>query len=271
MKAYDSKICRLIQAETLTTDVYDFTLECPEFAEKAVPGQFAQIRLPGHTLRRPVSICGIDRERGTLRFVFQIRGQGTAELARFQEGDGIEVLAPLGNGFPIHRGKRTLLVGGGIGVPPLLGAAAELHENAVAALGFRNRESVILENDFNAAGAKVSIATDDGSYGFHGLVTELAAEEAFEAVFACGPLPMLKAVKALAESRGVPCYLSLEERMACGIGACLGCAVALLKEQSGDKLLEKQFAADTPLTDDSWYYGHVCKDGPVFDSRKIVL
>jgi len=271
MKAYDTKLCKLIKAEQLTADVYDFTLECPELAEKAVPGQFAQILLPGHTLRRPISICGIDRERGTLRFVFQIRGQGTAELAAFQPGAEIEMLAPLGRGFPIDKTKRTLLVGGGIGVPPLLGVAAELGENAVAVLGFRNREAVILERDFLSTGAKTVIATDDGSYGFHGLATVPAERESFEAVCACGPVPMLKAVKTLAESRGVPCWLSLEERMACGIGACLGCAIVLLKEQSDSKLLSKQFAPDMPPADGNWYYGHVCKDGPVFDSRRIVL
>ncbi len=271
MGRYDTKNCKLIKAEKLTKDIFDFTLECPELAAKAQPGQFAQIRLPGHTLRRPISICGIDKAAGTLRFVFQIRGQGTAELAEFREGEEIEVLAPLGNGFPIDPQKRTLLVGGGIGVPPLLGAAKELGKNAVVVLGFRNRDAVILENDFAFTGAKQRIATDDGSYGFHGLVTELAAKEEFETVFACGPSPMLKAVKALAESRGVPCWLSLEERMACGIGACLGCAVVLLKEPNDGKLLEKQFAAERLLADESWYYGHVCKDGPVFDSRKIVL
>lgn len=253
MKAYDSKICRLIQTEKLTADVYDFTVECPGLAEQASPGQFAQIRLPGHVLRRPISICGINRERNALRFVFQIRGKGTAELAEFRVGDEIEILAPLGRGFPVNPGRKTLLIGGGIGVPPLLGAAAELRENAVAVLGFRNRGSVILKKDFEAVGSRVEIATDDGSYGFHGLVTELAAKEEFETVFACGPMPMLRAVREIAKKRGVPCFLSLEERMACGIGACLGCAVALLDEGG------KQ------------YYGHVCKDGPVFDGRKVVF
>lgn len=250
---YDSKRCKLVKADKLTADVYDFTLECPVLAAKAVPGQFAQIRLPGHTLRRPISICGIDRKEGTLRFVFQIRGQGTADLAEFREGSEIEILAPLGDGFPIDPDKRTLLVGGGIGVPPLLGCAAELKESAVAVLGFRNKDTVILEQDFRTTGAKTLIATDDGSYGFHGLVTALAEKENFQRVFACGPAPMLKAVKALAEQRNVPCFLSLEERMACGIGACLGCAVPLLDENGNQ------------------YYGHVCKDGPVFDSRRIVL
>lgn len=248
---YDSKLCKLLSARALTKDVFDFVLECPELAALANPGQFAQIRLPGHTLRRPISICGIDKAAGTLRFVFQIRGEGTAELAQFQPGSEIEILAPLGNGFPVDPVKCTLLVGGGIGVPPMLGVAAELKEKAVAVLGFRNQDAVILEKDFQAVGAKTLIATDDGSYGHHGLVTDLCKDQEFDCVMACGPAPMLKAVRALAEERGVPCYVSLEERMACGIGACLGCAVGLVKE------------------DGSQYFGHVCKDGPVFESHRV--
>lgn len=248
---YDSKPCKLLSAKALTKDVFDFVLSAPELAAVAQPGQFAQIRLPGHTLRRPISICGIDKTAGTLRFVFQIRGEGTAELAQFQPGSQIEILAPLGNGFPVDRQKRTLLVGGGIGVPPLLGVASELGENAVAVLGFRNKDAVILEEDFQAVGAKTLVATDDGTYGHHGLVTDLCKDQEFDYVMACGPAPMLRAVTALAQERGVPCYVSLEERMACGIGACLGCAVALLKE------------------DGSQYFGHVCKDGPVFESHRV--
>ncbi len=253
MKKFDSLPCRLYTARRLTADVFDFWFECPAFAEGALPGQFAQIRLPGHTLRRPISICGIDKERGMLRFVFQIRGGGTAELAECEPGDELEILAPLGWGFPIDKTKRTLLIGGGIGVPPLLGCAAGLREKAAACLGFRNRDAVILEEDFKGLGARVSIATDDGSYGHKGLVTGLAEKEDFDVIFACGPTPMLKAAKALGESRGVPCFLSLEERMACGIGACLGCATPLLGE------------------DGAPYFGHVCKDGPVFDSRRVEL
>lgn len=248
---YDSKPCKLLSAKALTKDVFDFVLSAPELAAVAQPGQFAQIRLPGHTLRRPISICGIDKTAGTLRFVFQIRGEGTAELAQFQPGSQIEILAPLGNGFPVDRQKRTLLVGGGIGVPPLLGVASELGENAVAVLGFRNKDAVILEEDFQAVGAKTLVATDDGTYGHHGLVTDLCKDQEFDCVMACGPAPMLRAVTALAQERGVHCYVSLEERMACGIGACLGCAVALLKE------------------DGSQYFGHVCKDGPVFESHRV--
>lgn len=253
MKAYDSVSCQLLKANKLTDDIFDFTLHCPQLAAKAKAGQFAQIYLSGHTLRRPISICGIDREIGTLRFVFQIRGQGTAELAALQPDAMIEILAPLGNGFPIDPTKKILLVGGGIGVPPMLGCAAELNQNATAILGFRNKNAVILEHDFQSFGAKTLIATDDGSYGHHGLVTDLAQNEDFDVIFACGPLPMLKAVTKLAGERSVPCYISLEERMACGIGACLGCAVSLYND-NGEA-----------------YYGHVCKDGPVFDSCRVVL
>ena len=249
---YDSKPCKLLSVRQLTKDVFDFTLQAPELAALAAPGQFAQILVPGHTLRRPISICGIDKAAGTLRFVFQIRGQGTAELSQFLPGSEIEILAPLGNGFPVDKSKRTLLVGGGIGVPPLLGVAQELGEKAVAVLGFRNKDALILEEDFQAAGAKTLIATDDGSCGHHGLVTERCQGQDFDCVMACGPAPMLKAVTALAEERGVPCYVSLEERMACGIGACLGCAVALRDE------------------DGAQYFGHVCKDGPVFESHRVV-
>lgn len=253
MKPFDSVLCWLDRVRRLTEDVFDYEFECPTLAAQAAPGQFAQIRLPGHTLRRPISLCGIDRERGRLRFVFQVRGQGTAELAQCEPGDELEILAPLGRGFPIDPGKKTLLLGGGIGVPPLLGCAAELGGNALACLGFRSKSAVILEEDFAAAGAQVCVATDDGSYGHPGLVTELAEKENFDVIFACGPTPMLRAAKALGERRGVPCYLSLEERMACGIGACLGCATPLLTE------------------DGAPYFGHVCKDGPVFDSRRVAL
>ena len=244
---YDSKTCKLLSVRALTKDVFDFVLEAPELAALANPGQFAQIRLPGHTLRRPISVCGIDKQAGTLRFVFQIRGEGTAELAQFQPGSQIEILAPLGNGFPVDPTRRTLLVGGGIGVPPLLGVAAQLGEKAIAVLGFRNKDAVILEEDFPKVGAKTFIATDDGSYGHHGLVTDLCQDQEFDCVMACGPAPMLKAVQALAEERGVPCYISLEERMACGVGACLGCAIQM---------------ADGTMK-------HVCKDGPVFDAEEV--
>lgn len=249
MKPFDSRQCKLLAARELSPGIFDFTVSCPELAALAVPGQFAQILVPGHTLRRPISICSIGRE--TLRFVFQVRGEGTEKLSRYRPGDDIDILAPLGKGFPIDPNKRTLLVGGGIGVPPLLGVAEALGGNAVAVLGFRNRDLVILEEDFKNTGAKVLIATDDGSYGHKGLVTDLATGEDFQVLMACGPGPMLRGAGALAGERGVPGYLSLEQRMACGVGACLGCAVALTDGEGRE------------------YFGHVCKDGPVFPMDRL--
>lgn len=249
MKPYDSRPCKLLSARELTPGVFDFTVSCPKLSALAVPGQFAQILVPGHTLRRPISICSIGRD--TLRFVFQIRGAGTERLSQFRPGDYIDILAPLGKGFPIDPNKRTLLVGGGIGVPPLLAAAQALGDKATAILGFRSKELVILEEDFKAAGARVLVATDDGSYGHHGLVTELAEGVDFDRLLACGPGPMLRGAKALAESRGAEGFLSLEQRMACGVGACLGCAVALIDDSGRE------------------YFGHVCKDGPVFEMGRV--
>ncbi len=251
MKPFDSQLCKIVSAKALTAGIFDFRVSAPHLAELASPGQFAQILVPGHTLRRPISICGIDKARGQLRFVFQVRGQGTRELAAFRAGDSLEILAPLGKGFPLDTSKKTLLMGGGIGVPPLLGAAAVLGEQAVAVLGFRSQGAVILEEDFRRTGARVLVATDDGSYGFQGLVTDLAAGESFQVLMACGPGPMLKGAKALAQAKGAEGYLSLEQRMACGVGACLGCAVALLDEDGQE------------------YYGHVCKDGPVFPMERV--
>lgn len=249
---YDSKPCKLLSVRQLTGDVFDFVLEAPALAAMAQPGQFAQIRVPGHTLRRPISICGIDKTAGTLRFVFQIRGQGTAELAQFQPGSTIEILAPLGNGFPVDKSKRTLLVGGGIGVPPLLGQAAYTWGRSVAVLGFRCAERAMLVEDFREKCTQVVLCSDDGSLGHHGFVDEqvrriLAKDQTVASVLACGPKPMLRAVAAAAAEYGVRCQVSLEERMACGIGACLGCAVRM---------------ADGTMK-------HVCKDGPVFEAEEV--
>lgn len=233
MKPFDSIPARLLSARELTPGIFDFTLSCPELAAKAVPGQFAQILVPGHTLRRPISICGIDQEAGALRFVFQVRGQGTGALSRFRPGDMIDILAPLGKGFPIDKSKRTLLMGGGIGVPPLLAVAKELADKAVAVLGFRNKELAILEEDFKSTGAKVLVATDDGSYGYHGLVTELAAGEDFDVLMACGPGPMLRGAKALAERRGQRDICPLSSGWPAGWGRALGAPWPLRTRAAG--------------------------------------
>ncbi len=250
---YDVMLCKIVRKKQLTGDIYDVIVDAGELAQLARPGQFAQLYVPGKTLRRPISICEIDRASGTLRFVFQIRGEGTAQLAELETGDTLDLLAPLGNGFTLgNTGRRAVFVGGGIGVPPLLEAAKLFGSNAAVITGFRNQASAILQEDFARNGNRVILATDDGSAGHHGLVTECMKDLDFDVVFACGPAPMLRAVCKIAQERGAECQVSLEERMACGIGACLGCAVKLRRE------------------DGEAYYGHVCKDGPVFDFRKVV-
>ena len=245
--------CTIVEAVHLPSGGVSMTFQSHGMAAQITrPGQFVHVRCgEGLLLRRPISICSWSVEGDLIRMVFEARGEGTRWLAQRQVGEELDVLGPLGHGFQMEPQGRYLLVGGGIGVPPLLGVAAQLGEKAIAVLGFRNKDAVILEEDFQAAGAKTFIATDDGSYGHHGLVTDLCRDQDFDCVMACGPAPMLKAVTALAEQRGVPCYVSLEERMACGIGACLGCAVALNKE------------------DGTQYFGHVCKDGPVFESHRV--
>lgn len=250
---FDVKTCKILNRCKIATDTYDFTLDAGELAKAAQPGQFVHIQVPGKTLRRPISVCDVDKQRDTLRMVFQIRGEGTEILSKLQVGDSMNLLAPLGHGYEIgDTDKQVLLVGGGIGVPPLLYLAKQYAQNATVVLGFRSREFVILEQDFQKIGCKVMVVTDDGSYGHHGLVTDCFDGLAFEEMFACGPLPMLKALASIAQKNGVPLQVSLEERMACGVGACLGCACKT-KRQNGET------------------YSHVCKDGPVFDYKKLVF
>lgn len=250
MKKYDVESCLIVSKKQLTDTIFDVTLRT-ELAKKAMPGQFAHILVPGKTLRRPISICGIGED--TLRFVFQIRGEGTDILSKSKVGDYWDILAPLGNGFDLgDLSRKVCFVGGGIGVPPLLEAAKRFGSNAVVITGFRNKEAVILNEDFKEAGCELIVTTDDGSFGYHGLVTEVLPADC-DAIFACGPTPMLRALKAEAEKRNISCQISLEERMACGVGACLGCACKLIDASS----------------ETGWRYGHVCKDGPVFDAQMV--
>lgn len=242
------------EKKTLAKDIYSVTVKAPEAVKAAKVGQFATITAEGFMLRRPISICEIDRENGTLRFVFEVRGKGTEQIARINTGDTMDILAPLGNGFRIPDGKRVIAVGGGIGVPPLLGIAKNAGELCTAVLGFRSYEKIILAEDFKAYGSKTIICTDDGSVGIHGVVTQPLAEELDKgevgAVLACGPEPMLKAVVKLCLERNIPCQVSMEQRMGCGVGACVGCTCVL--DRGGKD-----------------YYARVCKEGPVFDAKEV--
>ncbi len=234
--------------------IVDMTFSCPDMAAMAVPGQFVHIRCGGSTLlRRPISIC--DVQNGEIRIVFAVVGEGTRLLAELQPGDRVDVLGPLGHGYELKPPHTSVVfAGGGLGVPPLLFAAKRYGAKATVLLGFQTMGKIILENDFAAAGCSVEVATDDGTYGHKGFVTELLERsirrEHPAEVYACGPKPMLRATAAVAKSFGVPCQVSMEERMACGIGACLGCACKTRKDGRES-------------------YSHVCKDGPVFRAEEV--
>lgn len=241
----------------IAKEIYSFEILCPEVAAVAQPGQFVHIRVDGFTLRRPISICGIDAEKGTLRIVFEIRGEGTAVMAKLNEGDVVDMLAPLGHGFTVNQDfSKVVLVGGGIGTPPMLPLAEAYGSKATMISGFRSANAVILQDDFKNTGAETVLCTDDGTQGIHGFVTqplaEILAEGGVDAVYACGPIPMLKGIAAMCKENDVKlCEISLEERMACGIGACLGCACKTKRN-------------------DEEYFAHVCKDGPVFNAEEVI-
>ena len=251
------QICTIVEAAKLNEYAYSFTLEVGDMVKKEglMAGQFLHIACgEGLLLRRPISVCMVqeDEPQDTARVVFGVRGEGTKWLAQRQVGDKVNVLGPLGNGFTVTPNDRLLLVGGGIGVPPLLGQAAFTAKNSTAILGFRSADRTMLVEDYRDYCEAVYLCSDDGSLGRHGFVDAqlndiLEKDKNFTAVLACGPKPMLKNVAKVAAEYGVPCQVSLEERMACGVGACLGCAVQM---------------ADGTMK-------HVCKDGPVFDAKEV--
>ena len=249
---FDAQDCKLAAKYQLTSTIYDFRLKNEELAAITKPGQFVHILVPGKTLRRPISVC--DAEGDTIRVVFEVRGEGTDILSRCEPGDTINIIAPLGNGFEIPQDKRIVFIGGGIGVPPMLYSAKTAGSSCTVINGFRDKSAVILSEDFRKIGCRLIETTDNGSYGIHGFVTGPLGEiiDETDLICACGPTPMLKNIASLAEKHGKECFVSLEQRMACGVGACLGCAVAI-KNEKGE------------LT-----YKHVCKNGPVFRAEEVI-
>ncbi len=240
--------CTLLSNTKITETSCDMRILSPELG-KAKPGQFVHVKCEGFTLRRPISVCDVDGE--VLRLIVDRRGKGTEWLTDRPKMSQLDILGPLGKGFDTS--GRVLVVGGGIGCPPLL-YAAKSAGSADARLGFRSESAAMLMGDFREVCGVTQIATDDGSLGFHGRVDELLRRrlsgEKYDRVLACGPTPMLKACKKVCGELGVPLQVSLEERMGCGVGACLVCAVKL-KDGDGERM------------------GHVCKDGPVFDAEEV--
>ena len=200
---YDVQKFQLISNDEIADGIFDMRVKNEELAPLAKCGQFAHVYVPSKTLRRPISVC--DSENGVLRLVYQVKGEGTRLMSEMKSGTDVDILAPLGNGFKIEKGKRYCLIGGGIGVPPMLYTAKQT-ENPLVITGFRNKSLVILQDDFKKAGAELVLATDDGSAGVHGFVTDILKDKIneFDEVCACGPTPMLRAVAAVCKENSKP-------------------------------------------------------------------
>ena len=233
-----------------------------EAAQSARPGQFISMYTTDGSklLPRPISICEIDTENGRLRVVYRVTGPktGTVEFSKLKAGDIIPVIGPLGNGFPYEKaeGKKVFLMGGGIGVPPILELAKQMDcEKKQIVVGYRDAQT-FLKEEFEQNG-ELYISTEDGSVGTKGNVMDAIRENALEAdmIYACGPTPMLRAIKQYAEENGIECYISLEERMACGIGACLACVCKSKEKDAHSNVNNKR----------------ICKDGPVFLSTEVEI
>ena len=250
---------------SLAEGVFSMKLRYPEgdLPGEVMPGQFAGL-FPNDSsklLPRPISICRWDPESGELQFVFRVAGAGTASLAAQRPGDSVDMLGILGNGYDLDKlaGKRVLLLGGGIGIPPMVELAAALAERSgsevTAVMGYRNSDLFLTEELKEYS--RLLIATEDGSVGTKGNVLDAVRENRVraDAVCACGPMPMLRAVKKFAREQGIPAYISLEERMACGVGACLGCVTKTVETDSHSHVRNAR----------------ICTEGPVFDAEEVEI
>ncbi|MEN6566335.1 MAG: dihydroorotate dehydrogenase electron transfer subunit [Veillonellales bacterium] len=241
----------------LSNDVYEMVFAAPEIARQAVPGQFVHVRVSepdsaDPLLRRPLSIADVDRQHNTVSVIYRVVGRGTARLAKLQAQENIDCLGPLGRGFTL-RGERPLLIGGGMGIAPLQYLAKKLCPRPVEILlGGRTREEIFWQDMFASICHDIHITTDDGSLGQRGVAPDvlpaLLEQKSFDMIYCCGPHPMLVSVAKITQGINIPCQVSLEEYMACGIGACLSCTCAA-KDGSRKK---------------------ICTDGPVFWAGEVI-
>ena len=240
----------------LAEGIFSMWLGAGEMAKAAVPGQFIAV-YPNDSARllpRPISICETDPEKELLRIVYRVAGEGTKELSSCRAGDTLSIMGPLGNGFPL-KDKKALLIGGGIGIPPMLELAKALSCEKTAVLGYRDSQTFLAEEIGKYAG--LAVATEDGSVGTKGTVLDAIKAQGLKVdiIYACGPPPMLRALKEYAAKEGIECWISLEERMACGVGACLGCVCHSKDVDEHSNVRNKR----------------VCKDGPVFLADEVEL
>jgi len=260
---------KILSKKEVVQNIYLMRLKTPEIAQDALSGQFIHIKCSKDNyplLRRPLSIHRIDKEKGEIFILFQVVGEGTKLLAQKVIGDDLDILGPIGNGFNIYpESKKIMIVGGGIGIAPLLALCEESIKKGKEVrvlIGALKKELVIDEESIRSLGVKVDIATDDGSYQYKGLVTDLLERIIKEGwladqIFACGPKPMLRKINEIALKVNIDYQVSLEERMACGIGACLVC---------GCKIKTK----DKKECKVKYEYKRVCVDGQVFVGSEVV-
>ncbi len=251
--------CRIVEMDRLDAVTFWMVLEVGKLVEEdgLRGGQFLHIKCgDGQLLRRPISVAyaGWDEPEDLATLIFEVRGEGTEWLSRRKVGDELDVIGPLGNGFDVSQPGRYLLVGGGIGIPPLIQYGECLEQPRTAVLGFRTKDKAFpaITSRFQDHCEQTYICTDDGTLGRHGFVDAqvrdiLEQDSGYTAILACGPKPMLRSVAKVAAEFNVPCQVSMEERMGCGVGACLVCA--------------------TPMRDGT--VKHVCKDGPVFNAEEV--
>lgn len=250
----------VLEQKEIASGIYRLVVQTKEIAAHAKAGQFVSVYSndASKLLPRPISLCEIDPEKGTLVLVYRVTGEGTGteEFSRLKKDDTVRILGPLGNGFPVEaaEGKRAFLIGGGIGIPPILQLARAVKGEKEIVLGYR--DELFLYDAFQKEG-NVTAATEDGSFGTRGNVLDAIKEAALSAdiIFACGPTPMLRALKEYALAQDMECYISMEERMACGIGACLACVCKTKDKDAHSNVNNKR----------------ICKEGPVFDAREVEL
>lgn len=244
----------IIRQEEIAPDIYSMWLHTDYIAQEALPGQFIGVycRDGSRLLPRPISLCEIDREDQAVRIVYRVAGKGTDEFSHMRTGMPLNIIGPLGNGYP-QKSKKAFLIGGGIGIPPLLQLAKDLDCDKQMILGYQNSDT-FLSSEFSEYGS-VFVATEDGSVGTKGNVLDVIKKQELTAdiIYACGPLPMLKALKTYALEQGIECWISLEERMACGVGACLGCVCRSVHKDEHTHVNNKR----------------ICTEGPVFVAEEV--
>lgn len=238
-------IYKIISNKPLTKDVFEMILSGDTSAITA-PGQFINIKLDGFYLRRPISIC--DYDNTTITILYKVVGSGTEAMSRLESGAELDILCGLGNGFDVSKsGEKPVLIGGGVGVPPLYNLCKKLigsGKKVTVILGFNTESEIFYKEKFEALGAEVYVSTVDGSSGVKGFVTDVLKDIEYDYFFTCGPMPMFRAIEKIASSSG---QYSFEERMGCGFGACMGCSC---KTKYGNK--------------------RICRDGPVLEREEII-